>query len=90
MARNWYPETPTGRMWAEVTVEDSGFGSIAVRRLDDRYADPSDPYDRPGLFAGPRMAELLDVVTCLATGSFRLKLAMFPTIDGSGRTIEGP
>jgi len=88
MASNWYPETPTGRMWAEVTVEDSGFGSIAVRRLDDRYADPCDPYDRPGLFAGPRMAALLDVVTGLATGADERPAVRVPATYGEPLVIE--
>lgn len=63
----WYPVTPTGRMWAELSVDDPGYGRLVFSRLDDRH-DTGDRYDERGTYAGPRLAELLQATTDLALG----------------------
>lgn len=88
MARIWYPETPTGRTWAELTVDDPGHGRLVFRRLDDHHVRDSYRYDAAGTFAGPRMADLLQATTGLVLGLDRRPQVRVLATTGEPIVIE--
>lgn len=88
MARSRYPQTSTGRMWAELSVDDPGHGRLIIRRLDDRY-DNDEPFDEYGTYAGPQLADLLRVVTELALGLDDRPTVRLPASRGLAIIIEG-
>ena len=87
MAITWYPETPTGRTWAELSVDDPGHGAIRLHRLDDRY-DTDHTYSEHGTFTGRRLVELVDTVTNLALGTDTRPWARITASRGEPVTIE--
>lgn len=90
MARIWYPETPTGRMWAELTVDDPGYGRLVFRRLDDHHVRDSSRNVAAGTLAGPRLAELLHATTGLALGLDRRPQVRVLASTGEPIVIEQP
>lgn len=60
---------PAGLEVFEIDVPDPGHGRVAVRRLNHRFDRTAAGAHEAGEYAGAAMADLLDVVTGLATGT---------------------
>lgn len=60
---------PAGLEVFEIDVPDPGHGRVAVRRLNHRFDRTAAGAHEAGEYAGAAMADLLDVVAGLATGT---------------------
>lgn len=86
MSLYWYPTTSTGRKWAELIVDEPGYGRLTLRRLDDHYE--TDPDDEVGTYAGRELGELLRKVTNLALGTFTDAAVQVDASRGESVTID--